>query len=120
MSSLLDARRLEDERVELSSRRSGVMEALEEVQQKFEACKVNHFHDEPLFELLNNSDVYDCRLLTLEGDGRRRLIFSSRPSKSKKCVFLVCALMFFKTFLIAHCCWIFDWTLVDCCLKIIY
>ncbi len=44
MSSLLDARRLEDERVELSSRRSGVMEALEEVQQKFEACKVNDFH----------------------------------------------------------------------------
>jgi hypothetical protein len=45
MSSLLDTRRLEDERVELSSRRSGVMEALEEVQQKFEACKVIHFHD---------------------------------------------------------------------------
>jgi hypothetical protein len=44
MSSLLDARRLEDERVELSSRRSGVMEALEEVQQRFEACKVNDFH----------------------------------------------------------------------------
>jgi hypothetical protein len=47
MSSLLDTRRLEDERVELSSRRSGVMEALEEVQQKFEACKVIHFHDLP-------------------------------------------------------------------------
>jgi hypothetical protein len=28
--------------VELLSRRSGVMEALEEVQQKFDACKVRH------------------------------------------------------------------------------
>jgi hypothetical protein len=72
MSSLLDARRLEDERVELSSRRSGVMEALEEVQQKFEACKVNH-HFLYIFELLNNSDVSECRPLTLKrmgaGDG---------------------------------------------------
>ncbi len=62
MSSMLDTRRLDDERVELSSRRSGVMEALEEVQQKFEACKVNHFHY--IFDLLNNADIYECQLLT--------------------------------------------------------
>ena len=40
MSSLHGCRRLEEERVELTSRRTGVMEALEEVQQKFEAFKV--------------------------------------------------------------------------------
>jgi hypothetical protein len=100
MSSLLDARRLEDERVELSSRRSGVMEALEEVQQKFEACKVNDFHYiffvlnltllhlpplrfqcADIFDLLDGADGSECRPLTLKGDERRRWIFSCRPSK---------------------------------------
>ena len=63
MSSLHGCRRLEEERVELTSRRTGVMEALEEVQQKFEACKVWYT---PFYNIFLYCDTHRIRIKTEE------------------------------------------------------